>query len=129
MPRLPDIIIEPAGDPVIIVKEEPEPKIFVEEMPVFPGGDMALMKFIYDNIKYPAEAADNNVEGRVVLKFVVSADGSVTRIQVLKGVHPVLDREAERVVSMFPKWKPGRQNGEPVPVWFTVPVTFTLKKN
>ena len=124
-----DAVVEPLGEPILIAMEEPEPKVFVEEMPVFPGGEQELIKFIYSNIEYPAEASENNIEGRVVLKFVVNGDGTVTRIEILKGVHPVLDQEAKRVVSMFPKWKPGRQNGEPVPVWFSVPVNFKLKRN
>lgn len=124
-----DTVIDPVDDPVVMVKKETEPVFIVEEMPVFPGGESSLMKFIYDNIKYPALASENNLEGRVVLKFVVNSDGSVTRIEIIKGIHPVLDQEAVRVVSMLPDWKPGRQNGEPVPVWFTVPVTFKLKKN
>ncbi|NMC41387.1 MAG: energy transducer TonB, partial [Bacteroidales bacterium] len=67
--------------------------------------------------------------GRVVVRFVVSADGSVKRAEIVKGVHPVLDSEALRVVSLMPRWKPGRQNGTPAPVWFSVPVKFELKKN
>jgi protein TonB len=124
-----DLVIDPVADPVVIIKKDPEPVFIVEEMPAFPGGEKSLMKFIYDNIEYPAEAAENNIEGRVILKFVVGTDGSVTRIEIIKGIHPVLDQEAVRVVSLLPKWKPGRQNGEQVPVWFTVPVNFKLKRN
>jgi len=88
-----------------------------------------LLKFINDNIKYPEEAAVNGVQGRVVLRFVVATDGSIKRIEIFKGVHPVLDQEAVRVLSMMPRWKPGRQNGIPASVWFTVPVNFKLKEN
>jgi protein TonB len=108
---------------------EPEPGYFLEEMPLFPGGETELLKFINDNIKYPEEAAVNGVQGRVVLRFVVATDGSIKRIEIFKGVHPVLDQEAVRVLSMMPKWKPGRQNGIPASVWFMVPVTFKLKEN
>jgi len=124
-----DDVIEPVEEPDPVVSVEPEPGIWIEEMPQFPGGDEALLRFIYDNVKYPDEAADNNIEGRVVVRFVVSADGSVKRAEIVKGVHPVLDSEALRVVSLMPRWKPGRQNGTPAPVWFSVPVKFELKKN
>lgn len=124
-----DDVIEPVEEPDPVVSVEPEPGIWIEEMPQFPGGDEALLRFISENVKYPDEAADNNIEGRVVVRFVVSADGSVKRAEIVKGVHPVLDSEALRVVSLMPRWKPGRQNGTPAPVWFSVPVKFELKKN
>lgn len=114
-------------DPVITV--EPDPVITVEEMPTFPGGEEALLRFIAESIKYPQEAVDNGIQGRVTLRFVVSSDGSVKRVEVLRGVHLVLDEEAIRVVSSLPKWKPGKQNGKAVPVWFFVPVNFKLKYN
>jgi protein TonB len=120
--------IIPQGDPKPIGTPEPEPEIFVSEPPVFPGGDGALMKFINENIRYPEEAINNNVSGRVVLRFVVSTDGSVKRIEVIKGVDPLLDGEAIRVISLLPKWKPGKNNGNPASVWFSVPVNFTLKR-
>jgi len=116
-----------SNDPIVPVEKEPE--VFVEEMPAFPGGDGELLKFLSANIKYPQDAINNNVEGRVVVRFVVSADGTVKRLEIMKGVDPLLDREAMRVVSLLPKWKPGKQNGQPVPVWFFVPVTFQLRRN
>jgi protein TonB len=109
-----------------IAPPEPEPYVFVEEQPEFPGGNKALLAYIAKNLVYPREALDNNIEGRVILKFVVKADGSVGRIELLKGVDPLLDLEAMRVISTLPKLKPGKQNGVPVPVWFSVPVTFQL---
>lgn len=112
-----------------IFNSEPEPAIFVEEMPSYPGGPEELLKFINENIDYPDEAVENGIEGRVIMRFVVSSSGSVTRIEVLKSVHPVIDNEASRVISMLPAWKPGRQNGKPVPVWFSVPVTFRIKRD
>jgi protein TonB len=121
-----DSVTSGAG-PVMPV--ETPPAIFVEEMPVFPGGDAALMKFINENIKFPEEAINNNMMGTVVIRFVVSSDGSVKRVEVLKGVHPVLDQEAVRVVSLLPRWKPGRQNGNAVPVFYFVPVNFKIKYN
>ena len=114
--------------PVDVVPAEPEPFIAVKEMPIFPGGDAALLEFIGKNIVYPEEAINNNIEGRVILKFVVESDGSVGRIQVLRSVDPLLDQEAKRVVGMLPRFKPGRQNGIPVPVYHSVPVTFRIER-
>jgi len=112
-----------------IIPTESEPAIRVEEMPVFPGGDEALLKYIASKLQYPEEAVQNGVQGRVTVRFVVEKDGSVKRAEVVRGIHPVLDQEALRVVSEMPKWKPGKQNGIAVPVWFFVPVTFQLKYN
>jgi protein TonB len=117
-------------DLVIIDSEtEMEPVIFVEEQPLFPGGNDALLKYISESTVYPQEALDNNIQGKVFIKFAVWADGSVKRIEVVKGVHPLLDQEALRVVTSLPRWSPGKQNGKPVPVWFFVPVTFQLRIN
>ncbi len=107
-----------------------EPKVFfsVREMPEFPGGDAALLAFIGKNTNYPAEAVENNIEGRVILKFIVGPDGSVGGIEVTKSVDPLLDREAVRVVGTLPRFKPGKQNGEPVSVWYSVPVLFRINR-
>lgn len=112
-------------DPVIPDDIEPVP--VVQEMPQFPGGEKALLDFISQNLKYPQEAVSNNVSGKVILRFAIAADGSVKRIEVMRSIHPLLDQEAIRVITMLPKWKPGKQNGVPVPVWFSVPVVFELK--
>ena len=106
----------------------PEKKIFVvvEEPAMYPGGDAALLEYIGRNLVYPEEAISNNIQGRVTLKFVVTEDGSVGEIVLLKGVDPLLDKEAARVISTLPKFKAGRQNGTPVCVWYTVPVLFQL---
>jgi protein TonB len=106
---------------------EPTIPVWVQEMPTFPGGNEALFKFIYKEIKYPEPAVQNGVQGRVTLRFVVSPDGSIRRVEILRGVDPLLDAEAIRVISSLPKWNPGKQNGDPVSVWFTVPVTFKLE--
>jgi protein TonB len=108
----------------------PEETIFVkvEEDPEFPGGKEALLEFIGKNTQYPAEAIDNNIEGRVILKFVVNPNGSADRTEILKGVDPLLDQEAVRVVSTLPKFKPGKQNGVAVSVWYTVPVLFKITR-
>jgi protein TonB len=99
----------------------------VQEKPEFPGGDAALFKFIGDNLKYPAEAESNNIQGRVILKFVVNPDGSVDKIELLRSVDPLLDTEAVRVVKTLPKFRPGKQNGSPVHVWFVLPVFFRIE--
>jgi len=101
--------------------------VVVEEMPTFPGGDPELMKFIYANIVYPEIAKENNIQGRVILRFCVTFKGGVDQVQVLKPVDPALDNEAVRVIKMLPPWKPGKQGGKPVNVWYSVPVTFQLK--
>jgi protein TonB len=123
-----DVVTTPNIEPVNIVPSDPEPLVIVQEMPEFPGGNDGIMKFINDNIKYPPAAVDNGVEGKVILRFVVSTDGSVRRIEILRSVDPVLDQEAIRVISKMPKWKPGKNNGTPAAVWFSVPVFFKIKK-
>lgn len=112
--------------PVTDTPEEPEPFLFVEEQPVFPGGKTALLKYLAEHTIYPPEAIENNIQGKVFVRFVVSSDGSVKRAEVTRGLHPALDAEALRVVSSMPVWTPGKQNGKAVPVWFNVPVTFTI---
>ena len=112
--------------PVTDFKEEDEPLIFVEEPPMFPGGNQGLLKYIAEHTTYPPDALENNIHGRVYVKFVVAADGSVKRAEIIKGLHPSLDEEALRVISSLPPWKPGRQNGQAVSVWFQVPVTFQI---
>jgi periplasmic protein TonB len=109
------------------IPAEPEPYYSVEEMPAFPGGEAALLKFIADNTKYPAEAELNNIQGKVILKFAVEPDGSVNRITVLRQTHPLLDEEAVRVIKSLKGWTPGKQNGKPVPVWYVLPVNFQLR--
>ena len=109
--------------------KEEENKVFdvVEEQPSFPGGQGALMQWLRDNIKYPVIAAENGVEGRVIVQFVVSKTGSISDVRVARGVDPSLDKEAIRVVSSMPKWTPGKQNGTTVNVRYTLPVTFKLQ--
>lgn len=112
------------------VKEEEAPTevfVVVEEMPSFPGGEPALMSFINSNIQYPEIAKENNLQGRVILRFCVTYKGAVDQVTILKGVDPSLDNEAIRVIKMLPPWKPGKQGGKPVNVWYSVPVVFQLK--
>ena len=99
----------------------------VEQQPEFPGGEKALMEFIKKNLKYPAFAAENGIQGRVTLSFVVEKDGSVTDIQEMRSPSEDLTKEAKRVVSAMPKWKPGKQRGKPVRVKYVLPVTFRLQ--
>ena len=96
-------------------------------MPEFPGGTEALIKFLQDNVTYPQIAKENNIEGRVLCQFVVEKDGTITDIQVVRsGGDASLDKEAVRVLRLMPKWKPGKQQGKPVRVKYTVPVNFKL---
>ncbi len=118
------LAVTPRVDPVVPVSNEP--LIWVPEMPVFPGGDEALLKYVNANVTYPEEAIENKLQGMVIVRFVVSPDGSIQKTEILRSVHPVLDREAERVVKGMPRWKPGKQNGVPVSVWFSIPVSFKL---
>jgi len=115
---------------VDIVEEEEEedaPVFFiVEDMPEFPGGDLALRKHIAENIHYPEIAKENGIQGRVFVQFVVNKKGEVEQIKVVRGVDPSLDKEAVRVIQNLPKWKPGQQRGKPVKVSFTVPINFQL---
>lgn len=114
------------------VSKKPEKKQTVaacEKMPQFPGGDVALMNYVRDNLKYPEEAMKAGVQGRVVVKFVVSADGSVASPEIIRSVSPELDAEAIRVVESMPRWNPGTTDGKPVDAWFALPVFFRLKGN
>lgn len=108
-------------------KEKEEVFSHVEQMPKFPGGDAELYKFISNNLNYPAMAIENNVQGRVVVQFVVTKDGSIGNVKVVRSVDRDLDNEAIRVCKKLPKFIPGKQNGQPVNVWYTLPVTFKLQ--
>lgn len=114
---------------VIVAAEEPEEKIFevVEQPASFPGGQAALMQWLSNNIRYPVIAQENGIQGRVIIQFVVSRDGTINDIKVLRGVDPSLDREAIRLVEQMPKWIPGRQGGTAVNVRFTLPIVFRLQ--
>ena len=118
--------------PVIVAAEEEEEEsaevfFIVEDMPEFPGGDLALRKYIANAIKYPVIAQENGIQGKVYVTFVVSRDGSVQNAGIARGVDPSLDKEALRVVNLLPKWKPGKQRGKAVNVSYTVPINFVLQ--
>jgi len=111
-------------------EEEEEAEVFfiVEDMPTFMGGDQnEFRKYIQQNLKYPAVAAENGISGRVFVQFVVNQKGEVINAKVVRGVDPSLDKEALRVVMSSPKWTPGKQRGKPVRVAFTFPIVFVLQ--
>ena len=107
-----------------------EDKVFtnVEQMPKFPGGDAELYKFISNHLNYPVMAIEDGIQGKVVVQFVVAKDGSIGKAKVVRNLSPDCDNEAIRVCKKLPKFIPGKQNGQPVNVWYTLPVTFMLKK-
>jgi protein TonB len=112
------------------VKEEEAPTqvfVVVEEMPTFPGGDIALQTYIATNTVYPDIAKENNIQGRVIIRFCVNYKGGVEQVTVLKPMDPSLNEEAIRVIKTLPTWKPGKQGGKAVNVWYSVPVLFQLK--
>lgn len=98
----------------------------VEQMPEYPGGMQALFEYLGQNLKYPGDAKEQKVEGRVIAIFVVETDGSISNVEVVRPVFPSLDAEAVRVLSGMPKWKPGMQSGKVVRVKYTVPINFNL---
>ena len=108
--------------------EKPLGKVYdiVDVMPQFPGGQGELMKFLRNNVKYPAEAQKKKIEGRVIVTFVVNKKGRIIDPSVERSAHPLLDAEALRVIKRMPKWTPGRMNGESVNVKFRLPITFKL---
>lgn len=113
---------------IVAEKEEEKPFVSVEQMPAFPGGNEELMRFISSNLRYPTIAAENGIEGRVIIRFVVGRDGAVSDVQVARGLDASCDREAVRVVKSMPKWIPGKQNGRAVPVYYTLPILFKLQR-
>jgi len=114
-------------DNKVIVAEKEQIFTSVEQMPQFPGGEGELMKYLRENIKYPVVAAEAGIQGKVVLRFVVGKNGEVTDVIVQRSLDPSCDKEAIRVIKSMPKWVPGKQNGTPVMVYYTVPVTFRLQ--
>ena len=99
----------------------------VEVMPQYPGGQIAMLKYIMENIKYPKQAMKEGIQGRVTVSFIVEKDGRVSNVRLLRSVQSALDKEAIRVVKSMPKWTPGKHNGKPVRVRFNLPVMFKLK--
>lgn len=114
---------------VIVKTAEPESKPYtmVEQMPQFPGGEKELLSYIAKNLHYPTVAAENGVQGKVFIRFVVSALGTVEGVEVIRSLDPYCDKEAMRVVAALPQWIPGKQNGRNVPVYYTLPIIFKLQ--
>ena len=123
-------VVREHKEEIIVEEKKPErEEVFraVEQMPQFPGGDGELMKFLRDNIVYPAMAQENNVQGKVIVQFVVTKTGDIGEVKVVKSVDRDLDNEAVRLVKKLPKFIPGRMNGQAVNVWYTLPVQFKLQ--
>ena len=111
----------------VVAKKNQQVFDVVEKMPEYPGGQAALFEYLGTNVKYPADAEKQKIEGRVLVTFVVNTDGSITDIEVVRKAFPSLDAEAVRVISGMPKWIPGEQKGQKVRVKYTVPLNFRLK--
>lgn len=127
-----EILAKEIEAPPAKTEEKPKPKeeqifVAVEQQAEFPGGQAAMMKWLGNNIRYPESAQQNDIQGKVIVKFVVEKDGSIGNVVVVKGVDKDLDREAVRVVKKMPKWQPGKNNGVPVRSYFNLPVTFRLQ--
>ena len=118
-------VIETAPEPV---EEKVYTIAMVEQKPEFPGGEAAMYKWLSDHISYPAQASEEGVQGRVVVEFDVSKTGAIENVRVVRGRHPALDKEAVRLVKSMPKWQPGRNNGQPVKVTYTLPISFKLQQ-
>ena len=126
-------VVREHKDEVIVEEKRTEPvednRVFdvVEQKPQFPGGEAALLKYVSEHIRYPAMAQENNIQGRVVVQFVVTKTGAVGEVKVVRGKDPDLDKEAVRVVKSLPKFVPGKMNGHAVNVWYTLPIQFKLQ--
>jgi periplasmic protein TonB len=118
------IQVVPADDALSYYDKEANIFNVVEVQPEFPGGYVAMKKFIDEEIKYTPEIKQLNQAGKVYIGFTVDATGKISDIKVLKGIHPLIDKEAERVVASMPNWKPGQQNGKNVAVRFNLPIAF-----
>jgi protein TonB len=118
--------VQVVSEPVPEKKPE-EAFSFVEVMPSFPGGSGALAKYLAENTSYPSFAREAEIQGKVFISFVVEADGSISNVEVVRNLHPVLDEEAARVVASMPNWIPGEQNQQPVRVRYTLPITFQIR--
>jgi protein TonB len=124
-----EVEIEIVEEKPQVIEQKVEAEIFtvVEEQPTYPGGEEARMRYLQENIKYPEEAKELGIQGRVFVTFVVEVDGSITDVRVLRGIGGGCDQEAIRVVKGMPKWVPGKQRGVPVRVQFNLPIKFTLQ--
>lgn len=121
-----DVAAPIAKENAQITEDTDKPFLIVEQMPQFPGGDVEMMKFIRENLKYPAKAQEAGVTGKVIVNFIVGRDGRITQIKVVRGIGSGCDEEAIRVLQKMPPWTPGQMGGKAVPVYFTFPITFRL---
>jgi len=113
-------------EPTIPTPEKQAPRLWVEEMPEFPGGNEAMTTFLMNNLKYPEDAKEIGITGKVYITFVVETDGSITDVKIIRGIGSSCDEEAVRVVKSMPNWVPGKQNNIPVSVRFNLPIKFVL---
>lgn len=109
------------------VEKEDEPILIPAKWPIFPGGEKGLMQYISNKVVYPATAREQQIEGKVYVRFCVTKYGTVERVSIVRGADPLLDKEAMRVIKLLPKWQPGENGGRKVSVWYTVPINFQLK--
>jgi protein TonB len=128
-----DAPVVPDKGPAVVEPPKPEPPKneifeFVEQMPEFPGGDDALSAYLSKNIKYPKQANEQGISGRVVINFVVNENGDIADVKVARGIGCGCDEEAMRVVRSMPNWRPGKQNGKAVRVSYSLPITFELEE-
>ena len=123
-----EIVVNDVDDEYDLDLEEDVDEVYrvVEQMPQFPGGDVALMKYIGKNVRYPFRAKEYGIEGKVYVTFIINKEGKVTNVEVIRGVDPDLDKEAKRVIESLPKFTPGKQRGKAVRVQFTIPINFKL---
>jgi protein TonB len=115
-------------DENLAITQETEGEIYgaVDQMPEFPGGDIALIRWISDHIRYPKIASDKGIQGKVYISFVVESDGTISNVGIIQGIDPMLDKEALRVITALPRWSPGLQGGKAVRVSYTVPINFSI---
>lgn len=120
-------IVEVVAEEIVEEEAEPEPFIVVEEPPFYPGGDKAVLEFVLNNLVYPETARENNIQGRVYLRFCVTATGDIGQVEILRGVDADIDAECIRVIKTIKGFRPGKQGGVPVPVWYQLPINFKLE--
>ena len=119
-------VVDETSQPAKAKDDGPYDMAIVEQMPQFPGGVAAMYKWLSEQIKYPASAKENGIQGRVVVQFVIGENGSISNVKVVRGTDPALDAEAIRVIKAMPRWSPGRNKGLPVKVSYNLPITFKM---
>lgn len=122
-----DKMFDTSNIPENVAADAPEVYDMVEQRPMFPGGEAEMMKYLQDNIRYPEEAQQAKQEGRVICQFVVTSEGKIGDVKVMRGISPSLDKEAVRVIKAMPTWIPGKHDGQAVNVRYTLPIMFRLK--